>query len=87
VPRRALLACPKTNAAIFPRAFESSFTLRVIAVAFPYSEAATWRTCPKTYEYWSKRLWCLTDCNMNLFRDLGWLLGNVRTSNTDFTTG
>ena len=33
--RKALLACPKTNAAIFPRAFESSFTLGVIAMSFP----------------------------------------------------
>jgi hypothetical protein len=35
VLRKALLACPKSNAAIVPRAFESSFQLRVIAMSFP----------------------------------------------------
>jgi hypothetical protein len=37
--RKAYLACPKTAAAIFLRVFESSFTLRVIAVSSPYFEA------------------------------------------------
>ena len=50
--RKALLACPKATAALFLRAFESSFTLHVIAVSLPYPEATG--TCPKPYDL---RVW------------------------------
>ena len=43
--RKAFLTCPKALAAIFLRAFEGTFTLHVIAVFFPNSEAT--RDLPK----------------------------------------
>ena len=43
--RKAFLACPKALAAIFLRAFQGTFTLHVIAVFFPNSEAT--RDLPK----------------------------------------
>ena len=76
-PRKALLACPKTKAAIFPRAFESSFTLRVIAMSFPALKRRL-GTCPRTHMI-SRLLNCAGNSHVPVGTQLGAGCGLVRT--------
>jgi hypothetical protein len=49
--RQVPLACPKTVAGLFVRAFGGSISIRLVKYSFGFGEG---KAGPKTYELWSE---------------------------------